>query len=275
MTTEGFKQYLNVHFQSTSRAASSYLMAIAILDNIFRIRDLFGLNGVSLCCIDNIETLIRITDFVKMEERKFRETDEGIFTLGNPKQKSYPTKGFCSAAMKNLIGYYESCKHEAANKILQSTRSASSLSKKLIKLYDLNDSYGEDAVRETKTRIGQDYFRRMLLEYYNCRCSLTGLDVPQVLRASHIVAWAEDKANRMNPENGILLSATYDAAFDQHLISFDEDYRMIVSKEIKEYYTNAVTREYFENFEGKQITLPTKFLPNQELLAKHRELLVV
>lgn len=275
MTTEGFNQYLSVHFQSTSRAASSYMMAISILDNIFRLRDVFGLNGMSLCCIDDIEILVSITEFVKIEERKFRDSEEGIFTLGNSNQKSYPKKGFCSAAMKNLIGYYESCKREAANKILQSSRSASSLSKKLIKHYGLNDSYGDDSVRETKTRIGQDYFRSMLLENYNCRCSVTGLNVPQVLRASHIVAWAEDKANRMDPENGILLSATYDAAFDRHLISFDDDYRMIISKEIKEYYTSEVTKEYFERFEGKQMILPVKFMPNQNLLARHRELLIV
>lgn len=272
MTTEGFKQYLSFHFQSTSGAANSYLIAISILDSIFSIRDVFGLNGMSLCSVDNIETLLNITEFVKSEEKKFRDAEEGFFTLGNPNQKSYPKKGFCSAAMKNLIGYYENCKHEAAQTILQSSRSASSLSKKLIKLYDLN-SYGEDTVRETKARIGQDFFRSMLMENYKSQCCVTGLNVPQVLRASHIVAWADDKSNRMNPENGILLSATYDAAFDKHLISFDDDYRMIVSKEIKEYYTSEVTREYFEKYEGKRMILPERFKPNQELLARHRELM--
>ena len=103
---------------------------------------------------------------------------------------------------------------------------------------------------------------------------MTGLDVPQTLRASHIVAWAEDKKNRMNPENGLCLSATYDAAFDKHLISFDEDYRMIVSKDIKEYYTNKATKEYFNNFEGKQINLPLRFMPSKKLLEKHRNLMV-
>lgn len=275
MTKEGFKQFLNAKFSSTSRAASSYMKAIAILDNIFRIRDVFGLNGVSLCCIDNIEKLITILEFVKFEEKKFRDSEAGIFTLGDSQQKSYPQKGFCSAAIKNLIGYYESCKHNSAKIILQSSRSASSISKKLIKHYGLNESYGEDAVRETNTRIGQDFFRNMLLEYYNFKCSITGLNIPQVLRASHIVAWAEDRKNRMNPENGILLSATYDAAFDRHLISFDEDYRMIVSKAIKDYYKNEVTKEYFQNFEGKQLILPKRFLPSQELLQKHREKMVV
>lgn len=114
----------------------------------------------------------------------------------------------------------------------------------------------------------------MLLQIYNSKCCVTGLNVPITLRASHIVPWKEDKTNRLNPENGLLLSATYDAAFDKHLISFDEDYRMIVSKGIKEYYTNEITREYFEKFEGKTIALPVKYLPNQMFLSKHRECLV-
>ena len=95
---------------------------------------------------------------------------------------------------------------------------------------------------------------------------ITGLNVPQTLRASHIVSWATDKTNRMNPENGLCLSATYDAAFDKHLISFDDDYRMIVSKEIKDYYTNDVTKSYFQNYEGKQTTLPSLYLPSKKLL---------
>ena len=78
----------------------------------------------------------------------------------------------------------------------------------------------------------------------------------------------------MNPENGLCLSATYDAAFDKHLISFDEDYRMIVSKEIKEYYTNEITKAYFERYEGKQIALPSLYLPSKRLLEKHRNLMI-
>ena len=55
----------------------------------------------------------------------------------------------------------------------------------------------------------------------------------------------------MNPENGRCLSATYDADFDKHLISFDNDYRMVVRKEIKEYYTNEVAKTYLEEPHGK------------------------
>lgn len=66
----------------------------------------------------------------------------------------------------------------------------------------------------------------------------------------------------MNTENGRCLSATYDAAFGKHLISFDNDYRMVVRKEIKEYYTNEVAKTYFGNYEGKQLILPSSYLPS-------------
>lgn len=176
--------------------------------------------------------------------------------------------------MKSLIGYYESCKHQTAQSIVITLRAGESISRKLISFYNINDFQGEDVIRETKTRIGQNFFRRMLLENYNRKCGITGLDVPEVLRASHISAWSDDKKNRMNPENGIILSATYDAAFDKHLISFDEDYRMIVSKEIKDHYTSEVAKEYFLNKEGLQLALPSKFPPSQLLLQKHRDLMV-
>ena len=67
----------------------------------------------------------------------------------------------------------------------------------------------------------------------------------------------------MNPENGRCLSATYDADFYKHLISFDNDYRMVVRKEIKEYYTNEVAKTYFGNYEGKQLILPSLYLPSK------------
>ena len=86
-------------------------------------------------------------------------------------------------------------------------------------------------------------------------------------------AWAEDEKNRLNPENGLCLSATYDAAFDRHLISFDEHYRLIVSKAIKDHYPDAVAKSYFIKLEGQKMSLPAKFLPSQALLGKHRDLL--
>ena len=74
-------------------------------------------------------------------------------------------------------------------------------------------------------RIGQDIFRKSLMEYWQGRCPLTGITDPELLRASHIVPWSEctDDAQRLDVHNGLLLSALWDAAFDRALVTFDDD----------------------------------------------------
>ena len=135
----------------------------------------------------------------------------------------------------------------------------------------VNTPEGKSKLKEVQVRQNQHIFRKMILSIYQGRCCLTGLPVQEVLRASHISAWASDTKNRMNPENGLCLSATYDAAFDRHLISLDENYRLIFAPSLKEHYTNEAFKEQFQRLYGKKITMPIKFLPSQELLAKHRE----
>jgi hypothetical protein len=74
-------------------------------------------------------------------------------------------------------------------------------------------------------RVGQSLFRDALLEYWNGRCPLTGISDTALLRASHIVPWAECETDelRLDVHNGLLLSALWDAAFDCGLISFADD----------------------------------------------------
>ncbi|OQK18313.1 hypothetical protein AU255_10985 [Methyloprofundus sedimenti] len=128
-----------------------------------------------------------------------------------------------------------------------------------------------DVIRSVKTRSNQYVFRKIILKIYNQSCCITGLNIQTVNRASHIIPWAEDKTIRLDPRNGLCLSATYDAAFDEHLISLDDDYRVIISKGIKDYYTNESVRAYFKNKEGVKICLPVKYLPNKINLAAHRD----
>ena len=73
-------------------------------------------------------------------------------------------------------------------------------------------------------REGQDIVRAALMDYWNCRCPLTGITEHALLRASYIVAWAdcETDALRLNVHNGLLLSALWDAAFDAGLVSFSD-----------------------------------------------------
>jgi hypothetical protein len=82
-------------------------------------------------------------------------------------------------------------------------------------------------------RIGQDVFRAALMDYWGGRCPITGIIDPALLRASHIVPWAEcDDTQRLDVHNGLLLSALWDAAFDTGLVSFTDDGTVLVSPEL-------------------------------------------
>lgn len=94
---------------------------------------------------------------------------------------------------------------------------------------------GTEAEQLVKVRIGQDLYRGNLDTYWKGCCAVTGLSTRQVLRASHAKPWAQcsTDAERLSVFNGFLLSANLDALFDKGLISFDDDGRAIVSKEVE------------------------------------------
>lgn len=88
-----------------------------------------------------------------------------------------------------------------------------------------------EAERLRKERLGQDVFREALMLFWDGSCAVTGIQNPLMLRASHIIPWAECEtdAERLNVYNGLLLAAHLDAAFDAHLISFGGDGRIVFS----------------------------------------------
>lgn len=81
------------------------------------------------------------------------------------------------------------------------------------------------------SRVGQGAYRKGIIHRWQNKCAVTGYNHDKVLIASHIVPWrdASDK-ERMDVNNGILLSPTYDALFDKHLISFGDDGEILLSK---------------------------------------------
>ena len=109
-----------------------------------------------------------------------------------------------------------------------------------------------------KVRINQNFFRKMILTSYNNLCCITGIDNTELLVASHIVPWARDKKNRLNPMNGLCLNALHDCAFDKGLISIDQNYNVIVSKKVK--------HKLIVQYDRKPI-----ILPDQKFLSFHRK----
>lgn len=93
-----------------------------------------------------------------------------------------------------------------------------------------------EAERLVVQRIGQDIFRDRLMDYWQRRCPLTGISDTALLRASHIIPWAEcaSDAERLDVHNGLLLSALWDAAFDRALVTFDDEGRPAFSPTLGE-----------------------------------------
>lgn len=83
---------------------------------------------------------------------------------------------------------------------------------------------GTEVERMVRQRVGQNKFRDGMLDYWGGACAVTGVALPEVLRASHAKPWAEcaTDAERLDVFNDFLLSANLYALFDRFLISFDE-----------------------------------------------------
>lgn len=90
-------------------------------------------------------------------------------------------------------------------------------------------------------RLGQGQFRRDLDQRWGGACAVSGCTVRAVLKASHIKPWAASTDNeRLDPANGLLLTANLDALFDRGLVSFDGSGEMLVSRQLSEMDQNAL-----------------------------------
>lgn len=134
----------------------------------------------------------------------------------------------------------------------------------------LIDYTSDDKLTLTKQRIGQNIFRAAVLSAYEYKCCISGLAVPELLVASHIVPWRCDSQNRLNPRNGLALSALHDKAFDIGLLAIDSDYRVVVSPTLSQRKDSFLKKSLWA-YQGRQIMLPKKFSPSPEFLRTHFE----
>jgi putative restriction endonuclease len=132
----------------------------------------------------------------------------------------------------------------------------------------------EGKERETmvKTRVNQSFFRKMVLAAYSVQCCITGLSISSLLTASHIVPWADDEKNRMNPRNGLCLNALHDRAFDKGLITITPNYIVRVSPKIKKSKEESIV-EFFTRYDGVLMHEPKRFSPDVKLLEYHNDVI--
>ncbi len=129
---------------------------------------------------------------------------------------------------------------------------------------------GSNKIIQSTTRVGQSFFRRSVLSAYDYRCCISGLAIPNLLVASHIIPWRVDEKNRLNPKNGLCLSALHDKAFDLGIITIANNMTIRVSR-IKTCKEDSFFDTAIFAYDGKPIFLPEKFRPNKDFLSYHRK----
>ena len=137
--------------------------------------------------------------------------------------------------------------------------------------FDENEPTKEGKEREAmvRVRVNQSFFRATVLAAYNNKCCITGLAVPELLNASHIIPWSVDLANRVNPRNGLCLSAIHDRAFDRGLLTITTDYQVQISSKLKTTPITDSLKTFLLNFDGAKMILPDRFVPDINFLDYH------
>lgn len=130
---------------------------------------------------------------------------------------------------------------------------------------------GDTKIRQVKIRVNQNVFRQIVLANYDYKCALTGIDIPELLVASHIIPWSENKEERLNPTNGICLSSLYDKAFDQGLISFDSSFKVLFSERLSSNVGKEYFDKYFSPIQNKSLAETKKYAINPTFLEWHRD----
>ena len=135
--------------------------------------------------------------------------------------------------------------------------------------------YPEGKTREAlvAARVNQSYFRNRLFENYNGRCCVTGLSIGKLLVASHIKPWSvsDSATERLAPDNGLLLNALHDRAFDQGLITLDKDLRIVVSPAVPK--DDDAANRFLWEYEGFPIEEPKAFKPRPEFIEYHNDVI--
>ena len=83
------------------------------------------------------------------------------------------------------------------------------------------------------SRVGQGWYRQEILKKWGNKCSISGCSLTEILISSHIKGWSESNEDeRLDPDNGILLSPNIDSLFDKHLISFQDNGSIMISNKV-------------------------------------------
>lgn len=140
-----------------------------------------------------------------------------------------------------------------------------------IDLENLPAVEGKERERLVMVRVNQSQFRRIVLSNFNNQCCITGINISELIVASHIAPWSADKGNRLSPQNGLALNTLHDKAFDRHLITVTDDLKIKISPKFYKYNDILSIKQNFIDYDGKTLIAPKKFYPDVEFLKIHND----
>jgi putative restriction endonuclease len=208
----------------------------------------------------------RSPNSVKMKIGNFGSFDielkkKGIVGLGNTSKLDYEVWNEFKNNLNNLAYESELLISQLTNQPIEKVAEI-----------DISDiPVGKEREAIIKQRVNQSFFRSTILSSYNLRCCISGLSIPDLLVASHIIPWSKDESNRLNPHNGLCLNSIHDKAFDKGFITVTTDYRVKVSKYLSENKQDTAISDMFLKYENRPLILPDKFLPSKDFLNYHNK----
>jgi predicted restriction endonuclease len=134
---------------------------------------------------------------------------------------------------------------------------------------DNSDFKIEDLKREINARIRQSKFRKAVLDNFNNTCCISGIKECDLLVASHIIPWANNKETRLGPTNGLCLSVLYDKLFDKGYFTINDNLEIQIVKNDFGSLSEPL-KQILLSINGQKISTPVKAIKT-EYLKYHRE----
>jgi putative restriction endonuclease len=137
----------------------------------------------------------------------------------------------------------------------------------------------EDTTGTSTPRIGtqrnfQTALRRDLLQLYNSQCCICGINLPELLRTSHIVPYKTDPSIAADRRNCLLLCPLHDLAFEKGYIGLRDDYSIVINADYTSLLTHPLIIQEITSRDGQVINLPTdsELRPLIDYIRRHRKL---
>lgn len=133
--------------------------------------------------------------------------------------------------------------------------------------------------RMVLVRQGQNFFRKAVMSAYSDVCCMTGIAIPELLQACHIMPWSKCKNinDCLNPANGLCMNYLCHKAFDTGIITVDKRTKQIhVSNTLKNHpRLDSATKGWIVGLDAKRIMLPERNAPSYEFLEYHNDCIFI